>query len=597
MARDTQSAQRLLDAAIADHRAGRLDAAKAKYEQLLRADANHADALHLLGQIAFAQSRPDEAVALVTRAIASRRRVARYHDTLALMFNRLGRGAEAEAAARRALALERNDAGIYLNLGTALHRLDRLAEAEAALRRALDLSPDHPAALGNLGVVLLKAGKPAEAAPCFRRVVELDPSNAVAWANLAEAAHELDRRDESERAVRRALAIDPTHPPALMIRGLLLLEAGAVREAITYIKRASLLRPDEADYIGNLANAHLAAGDAETALATYDRRLAAAADDSRTLYNKSLCQMLLGDLDAGLDAYEARWGVPDIGCTWRGTDRPQWTVESPADARVLVWSEQGIGDHILHAGLVPELQRLGAAVTLACDPRLVAAAARSFAPATVIPLDAKPPPHDFHIPAGSLLRVLRARLGGAPTGRGWLRPDPARVAEFRARLAAQGEARWVGISWRSGRKVLGPHKSMPLPHWGQILRRPGVRFVNLQYGDTEAELADARAASGAQVHTIADLDRFNDIDGLAALIEALDLVITTSNVTAHVAGALGAPCWVAVQKVPLWYWGLAGEQSPYYPSARLFRQREVGQWTGVAERIAAALDDRFGSTP
>ena len=136
---------------------------------------------------------------------------------------------------------------------------------------------------------------------------------------------------------------------------------------------------------------------------------------------------------------------------------------------------------------------------------------------------------------------------------------------------------------------MGPHKSMPLDRWAPILAIPGAAFVNLQYGDTDAEIAAARAASGAVIHTDPDLDRFDDLDGLAALIDAVDLVLTTSNVTAHIAGALGKPGWAALQRVPLWYWGMEGERSIFYPSLRLIRQREAGTWAPVARVIADAL--------
>lgn len=591
---DADLLRRLFEAALVDHRAGRLDAAKAKYADVLRHDPKQADALHLSGQIAFTQGEAASAVDFVNRAIALDRRNVRYVDTLALMLNRLGRSAEAEAAARRALSLSRSDADAYVNLATALQAQDRLGDAEAAFERALALSPNHPVALVNLGAVILKAGRFDEAEQHFRRALEIEPNNAVAWANLAEALHELERMEESEHAARRALALDPNHAPAHASLGLLHLEAGEVAAATTALERAHALRPGEIKYLGNLANAYIAAGNGAAALAAYDRFLAAAPGDPQAIYNKGICQMLLGDLEPGLENFEQRWNVPKPDSVRRQSDKPEWGPRSPTDVRLFVWSEQGVGDHLFNAAFLPALVRLGVSVVYECDPRLVALLSRSLPEIQVVAAGKEAPPHDFQVPAGSMLRILRTRGCDVAPQRAWLKADPVRVAEFRARLAEMGPEPKVGISWRSARKLVGPRKSMPLAQWTPILATPGVRFVNLQYGDTEAEIAEASARTKAHVYTDSSLDRFDDIDGLAALIQNLDLVLTTSNVTAHIAGALGCDTVVALQRVPLWYWGMDGERSPYYPAIRLLRQVKVGDWKSVADRLATLVQKRIG---
>ena len=590
---DKKALRRLFDDALADHRAGRLDAAKAKYAELLRRDAGQADAAHLLGQIAFAEGDAATAVARVEQAIGLDRRQARFHVTLATVLNRLGRADEAEAAARRALVLDRDDGGAYTNLGIALMAREALNEAETAFGRALEIAPGDAVALANMGAVLVKTGNPGKAEPHCRRAVAANPRNFVAWANFAEALHDLGRTDEAFEAARHAIALEPRHAPGHAALGVLLLDAGLVDAAIASCERALELQPNERKYLGNLANAFAAAGRFDEALAAYERFLAVSPTNARAHYNKALYHLLQGELDVGLQEYEARWGV--AGFTWRIEAGTLWSGDSPPGARVLIWPEQGIGDHIFNASFLPAVIRLGVRPIYECDPRLIGLMARSFPEACVIPAGAPMPEHDFHIPAGSLLRVLRARLGDVPREHGYLRADPDRVAHYRNRLAAAGRGPWIGLSWRSAREVIGPHKSMPLAALAPILRTPGARFVTLQYGDTDAEIAAAAAATGAVIHTDPELDRFNDIDGLAALIGALDFVITTSNVTAHIAGALGRESWIALQKVPLWYWESAGEESRYYPSARLFRQSEVGDWAGVARRIAHALQYRLGS--
>jgi hypothetical protein len=264
-----------------------------------------------------------------------------------------------------------------------------------------------------------------------------------------------------------------------------------------------------------------------------------------------------------------------------------------------LWAEQGIGDQILHGSMIADLASSALAVTLEVDRRLVPLFRRSFPRVTLVPY--KTPPaagagdHDCQAPLGSLGRWLRPSFESFPR-RSFLEPDPRRRDEYRHRLT--GERTVVGISWKSANREFGPHKSMALRDWLPILRVPCLRFVDLQYGDTASERRDAEQHAGARIEHLPDLDLHGDLDGLAALCAACDLVITTSNVTAHVAGALGRPVW---QMVPtgigrLWYWFSNRADSPWYPGMRLFDQTAPGRWRetlgAVARELAAFVPAR-----
>jgi hypothetical protein len=262
---------------------------------------------------------------------------------------------------------------------------------------------------------------------------------------------------------------------------------------------------------------------------------------------------------------------------------------------ILVWSEQGIGDHVLHAHQARALQAAGARVVLETDPRLVAVFARSLPGVACVGASTPPAPAaltadiDYEVPLLSLPLYMPGWPQGAfPVAR-WLAPDPHRKADIAARLAARAAGRpIIGIAWRSQRPRIGPAKSTDLGDWGPILAGRDALFVTLQYGDTQAEVAAARAATGADIYTDPEIDRFNDLDGLAALVDCLDLVVTTSNATVHLAGALGKPTLLAVHHLPIWYWFPAFDA---YRSVERFTQQTPLDWAPVISAIAGRLGE------
>jgi hypothetical protein len=218
--------------------------------------------------------------------------------------------------------------------------------------------------------------------------------------------------------------------------------------------------------------------------------------------------------------------------------------------------------------------------------------ARAFPEAVVV--EASDPPHPatqsvhFHAPLGNIGRWLRPNLASFPVQKSFLKADPARSRALRERY---GQGPLVGIAWRSKNAAIGGQKSIPLAAWKPVLTVPGVKWINLQYGDVAEELAKIRESFGIEIRNDPEIDQLADMDALLAQVAALDLVITTSQTVAHVAGALGVPVWILLPRGEglLWYWFLEGEKSPFYPSARLFRQASRGGWSEILERVAALL--------
>jgi hypothetical protein len=327
----------------------------------------------------------------------------------------------------------------------------------------------------------------------------------------------------------------------------------------------------------------------DEALAAYDRALAInpARHDSRL--NKALLMMALGRLTEGFEEYETRWLSPDARPRPYGAAR--WNGE-PIDGTLLVWMEQGLGDQILYTGMIEEARSRAGSLVLEVEPRLVPLMQRSLPNVEVVSGAGQlyQGHVDAEIPLGSLARHLRTSWEAFPRrADGYLRADPERAAQLRARIKPDG-APVIGLSWRSVNPKVGQSKSALLTDFAPLLNIPGLRFIDLQYGDTAAERVMLAQEMGVAVDRIDEIDNTNDLDGLAALITACDAVVTVSNTTAHLAGALGKPTHVLVPfgRAQLWCWFKHGDTSPWYPRVRLYRQAIGQPW---ADLVPAAASD------
>jgi tetratricopeptide (TPR) repeat protein len=493
-------ARALLEAGVALHRAGDLDAAQAKYAAVLRLAPEDADALHLSGLIAHQRGDQLAAWDLVQRARTMRPR----------------------------------SADIAYNLGRVALALQDWPAAVEANRAALARAPKMSAAACNLGIALVHTGDAVAGEASIRRALAAEPDNAASWSALGLALHDQAKDDAARAAWTEAHRRNP-----------------ALAEAA---------------------------------------------------FNLACCDLRAGDLAAGWARFGARAGADPASFANGGTMPPHiplWRGEDLAGKTLLIWGEQGLGDQILFAGFLPSLA--ARKIVLACAPRLVPLFARAFPHVAVLPQDDALPAGlegrqiDVQVPLADLGRhVWPARLPPTPRP-AFLQADPERTAVLRRRYRDwAGHGLLVGLSWHSRRATAGPRKSLPLAARAPILRVPGVAFVSLQYGETEADLA-AAGQSGVAVHADPEVDATHDLPGLAAQIAAVDLVITVSNTTAHLAGALGGPVWTLapVGGGSLWYWFRGHDpwqQSPWYPAMRVYHQPHPGAWEPLLHRVKNDLE-------
>lgn len=416
--------------------------------------------------------------------------------------------------------------------------------------------------------------------------MQLDPTCAIAWACLGMALHHQGQPDEAIAAYRHALAFDPGLLEALNNLGILYTERREFAQAITCFDRALVVDASCATASKNKAVAQLHSGALDAALATYGEAIAQAPDDPDLHQQLGSLHLLRGDFEAGWREYAWRLKLPD---QLPPVPLPTWDGSSLSGKRILLRPEQGIGDTVQFVRYAPILRSQAAAVYLECPARFVNLFSRCPGIDRIVSYEEPLPPADFAVPLLSVPGILGTRLGNIPSQVPYLFADERLVAAWREKLSPQQGLR-IGINWR-GRPgpIESTRRDLPLAHFIELSRLADLCLVSLQQG---AGREDLRAA--APGHRIVDLGEQVDaqhgaFSDTAAIMKCLDLVITSDTSVAHVAGALGVPVWVALPTIPDWRWLLDRADSPWYPTMRLFRQQQPGNWDDFFAQIASQL--------
>jgi tetratricopeptide (TPR) repeat protein len=499
-----------------------------------------------------------------------------------------GREDEARERLERLIALGHEPAEAHYWLGAIHEARGETEDAADCYRLAVHFDPTLPAAQFGLARLHEAAGRYGEAATCYRAVLEHDPDSAAAHANLCHALYRLGRFQAARAHGSRALELDPALAEARHNLGLVLLATGEPAQAAECFERAFRARP-RAEVAAGLGHALRDLGRLEEAIAAYDRALAIDPQLGDARINRAYAFLLAGEFEKGWAEYEERF----VATATRSRDfgLPRWRGEPLPEATVLVHAEQGIGDEIMFASCIPDLAAVVGRVVIECSARLEALFRRSFPWAQVHGGAKEDPPGwlarfapvHCQVPIGSLPRYFR-RSRAAFEGKGaYLRADPGRVQAWRERLGARAGRLAVGLSWRGGTPASrGGLRSIGIEALGALARAP-CDFVSVQHG------AGADELERAPLPLVAYPGVTEDLDELAALLGALDLVVSADNTNVHLAGALGRPVWVLLSPSPEWRYGLHGDTMPWYPSARLFRRRHGEDWGALLERVAAEL--------
>ena len=600
---------RWFGAALAHQRSGRAADAERVCREILSVDPGHAQTLHLLGLIEHRHGRSDEAIEHIRMAIMRDGQDPAFHHNLGNILRALDRPGEAMACYEGALALAseavdslynlgntcqdlgqpdraiayferalrlRPDAiELHHNLGLALQDLGRLDEAIACYRKALAIRPDAVETLDNLGGALREQVQLDAAQACYESALALRPDRVESHTGLGVVLRDRGHLEEAVASHERALALMPNHAETLNNLGLALDDLGRREEAVARYKGSLALQPDRAETHYNLAIALEHQCRYAEALACYGRALALKPDYARAHFNRSLTLLLTGQFKEGWEEYEWRFVLAQYD---RGFDRPLWSGELLAGRTILLHAEQGFGDTLQFLRYVPIVAERGGSVVLEVPASLVRLA-RTVAGASQVVATGDPlPAFDGHCPLLSLPRVFKTNLATILNAVPYLRVPAEASAAWAERIPTTPDLR-VGIVW-AGTAVGAIDLRLLQPLW----EVEGVSWFSLQVGDRSGDISSLAGVK------IADLSPWlTDFAETAAAVCCLDLVISVDTSVAHLVGAVGRPTWLLLRYPPEWRWLLEREDSPWYPSARLFRQRKEGDWSCVAREVATAL--------
>ena len=613
--------QALFDKALAHHQAGRFAEAQGLYREVLGLDPRHADSLHLLGVIALQTGDCDGAIAFIGQALQLNDAAALYHSNLGNALKAKERFDEAVASYNRALALNPAYAEAHVNIAEALRKQEKFEESESHGRKAVALRPDLPEAHLNLGNALRGQERFDEAAACYHQALALRPSYAEAFLNLGITLKALGRTEEAFSYCQKAVELNGTLYEAHNNLGNIHKESGRLDEALGCYNRALALHPNYVEAHNNLGNVYKELEQYDKALACYARALERRPDYATTHVNRGNAFHAMKRLDEAQEEYaralalqptfaEAHWNDAllrlrrgDYKLGWRkyewrrrayrqaNLSMPLWDGRPLDGKTILLHHEQGLGDSLQFIRYAPLVKAQGGHVWVVCPSPLVRLFQSVEGIDRVFSFDMPMEPYDCYAPLLSLPGLFGTTLENLPAKIPYLHPDPALVALWRDRLEGFSGLK-VGLVWAGNPRKDDPNcyavdrrRSMRLEHFAPLANLPGVRLISLQMGESAEEIKTPPA--GMQI--LDPMEHVTDYADTAALIANLDLVIGVDTSVVHAAGALGKPTWVLSRFDGCWRWLEDRDDSPWYPSLRLFRQESAGNWEDVIEKVSVAL--------
>jgi len=622
--RITWSLPQAVQQAQALYGSGHRPHAEALCQSILTAQPDYFDALSLLGIIAAQTKRTQWAAELMARAIEARPKDAAAHCNYGNVLQDLKRGDEALASFDRAVELAPDLAGAHYNRGLALYRqgrledsldsyaraikidpgyaeahldrgnallaLQRMSEALDSYESALRVKPRCGAAQNGCGLALCALNRRDEALERYRRALEIDPDVAEVHSNLGSLFFDLRRFDEALANCERALAINPNFPAAHFNRGNVLRRLKRPDEAVASYERALFCDPGFAEAYSARGVVQRDLNRWDEALADFDRAISLRPEFAEARHNRAMTHLLLGDFVSGWADYEWRWKNPNSSAftSKRNFVQPAWSGgESLSGKTMLLHCEQGFGDSIQFCRYAALVAAAGARVILEAQEPLLRLFTSVEGVTQVVAAGNDLPPFDFHCPLMSMPLAFGTALDTIPTTP-YLRSDPAEAARWRAKLK-DAEAPRIGLAWSGNPGHRNDHnRSISLKDW------VGSLPAQFQYVGLQKDVRDAdRQTLEGRPNMVHCADQIRDFADVAALCQCVDLVISVDTSVAHLAAALGKETWILLPFVPDWRWLLGRRDSPWYPTARLYRQPAPDDWASVLTRVAADMIQRF----
>ena len=426
----------------------------------------------------------------------------------------------------------------------------------------------------------------------FQKVIFLQPNNVKAHYNLGVILKIKDQLDDALRAYKSVIKIQPNHPQAYNNMGNIFKNKGMLEKAINAYRKAIKLKPNYAEAFNNMGSALNDLGKPDEAIEALNQAIKLKPDYAGAYLNKSMALLKNQEFEKGFELHEWRWNTDNHGSNFLQSSKPLWNGQK--NKTVFLWAEQGIGDEIMYSSLIPELHKICSKLIVQCDKRLIPLFKRSFhkdisyydKSDTVIDTL-----YDFHISSGSLPRIFRKSLKSFDnTNNGYLFHDKCRTKHLRKALISNRKKILIGISWKTFSTLDDAlTRNIKLYEIARAIESPNTQLICLQYGDVADEISELKKKFNIDITTVPGIDNYNDIDDLASLIMACDTVVSTTNVTVHLAGALGTDVHVMLPFSSRWIWGLNGSPPSWYKNAFPYRQPKNRNWKFTIESLVTNL--------
>jgi tetratricopeptide (TPR) repeat protein len=606
--------------ALTLHQSGRLLDAETEYRRILKIDPQQFEALHFLGLIEAQRQNFEEADRLMSRSLKINARTADAFANHARVLNALKRPKDALAACERALVLNPRLPSALVSRGNAFLECNRYQQALESYDGALTITPNNGAVWANRGKVLLALRRQDDAAASYQNALKLSPDLPEALIGHGNAMRELERYEDALASYSRLLSGTPDHVEVLISRAQVLGLLRRFSEALEDCARALAIMPENVSALVTFGDALIAIGRPEEALAYFDRALALQPDhvialNNRTIalqaldrhqealiylgraqdlapqyadahLNEALVRLYLGDFPTGWTKYEWRWKCKYWPEKPRTFARPLWLGQRSLEGRrILLHAEQGLGDTIQFMRYAPLVAALGARVVLEVQPPLKVLALEMNEIECVVGRGEPLPECDFHCPLLSLPLAFGTDLANVPARVRYLAAPPGRTELWTGRLRRRASLR-VGLAWSGNRgHARDAGRSLSLAQLEPVLELANIEFVSLQKDIRDHDIV----ALSRFPQIVNPAPEFRDFGDTAAVISQLDIVIAVDTAVAHLAGALGTTLWMALPFSGDWRWMQDRNDSPWYPSARLFRQARPGDWDGVMAELVRSL--------
>lgn len=486
-------------------------------------------------------------------------------------------------------------AQLYFFLSRAISFIQsgNLTGAELLLNQVINKIGKNSEAFRYLSIIASSRGNYSDAMRLIDSAIDADKGNEAAHSVKGDIQQRLGMFSEAQASYQKAIKCNPNYAEAINNLGNTNQELGQILSAIDCYNRAIALKPTDSDFYCNLGNALWKLDRLLEARQSYEKSISFSPKHSNSIHNLAHIDLREFNFADGWDRYESRWLVGgDSQPLYLNTSKPRWGGV-PKENRLFVWAEQGIGDQILYASMFRELAEFPQSVTISADKKLLSIFRRSFPKIQFVDREAEFSEefYDEHIPMGSLGSIFRPDFSSFKrSSYPYLTvKEKSNINSYRGIIC--------GISWRSGRTGLGKNKSIPLVDLAPILELKNMQFIRLQHGDVDGEISELSDGLRNLIQTVKDIDLYHDIDGLLSIIDSCDIVITSSNSTAHIAGALGKETLLVLPmgNAKFWYWSDVDGASLWYPSIKVFKQEKLGDWSQPIQALKSHLESKFAA--